>query len=325
MNQAEKLLSTLTAYEVSYNDSYRIVINQDRTIKVPDILKSIAVQYDNNVETITFDCPRYWDGNDFYNMNVYINYMRSDGHVGSYAAKNIVVDDNDKTMIHFDWTITEDVTMVSGKVSFLVCIKNLSASNKPHWNSRLNQDLKVENGMEVYGRIVENSPDIIEEILARLDAFENERTHWIELFKTDEILPETNLKAIDPGNFIIDNVQLAIDEGETYVVNWNGIEYTATAIDATNFVGEQAVMLLNDGTNIETSEGMRFSIVYNVVNGVAELRDAKGAVALIVSIYKADKVIHKIPEEFIPDSIATKYYVQTYVTDQLGVVENGYY
>ena len=325
MNQAEKLLNTLTAYEVSYNDGYHIIINQDRSIKVPDILKSIAVQYDNNVETITFDCPRYWDGHDFYNMDVYINYMRSDGHKGSYTAKNVVVDKNDNTMIHFDWTITEDVTMVSGTISFLVCIKNTAADTKPHWNSHLCRDLKIENGMEVYDHIVENSPDIIEEILARLDMFQNERTHWIEILKEHEILPETKLTSTESGNFVIDSIPIEFVVDETYIVNWNGVEYTSTAIDATAFVGEPSVMLLNDGANIETSAGMIFVITHIVGSNTIELRDAKSATLLDVSIYKANKVIHKLPEEFIPDSIATKNYVHTFVIEQLGVIENGYY
>ena len=318
MNKAENLLNSLTAYKISYNNEYHVNVNPDRTITVPDILKSIAVQYDNNVETITFDCPRYWDGNDFNNMNVYINYMRSDGHKGSYAVKNLVVDKNDNTMIHFDWTITEDVTMVSGKVSFLICIKNNAADTKPHWNSHINQDLVVAKGMEVYDVVVENSPDVIEEILAKLDTMEKERTHWVETFKGNEIMPEVYLETIGSGNFIVDTTPLDLVADETYIVNWNGVEYVSTATDATWLVGDQAVLLVNDGANIETSENVVFTITYNVNNNVLELRDAKDAIKLSVSIYKCDKVIHKIPDIFIPDSIATKDYVHTYVSEQLG-------
>ena len=52
-----------------------IIIGRDRYITVPEGLKRIAVQYDHNVETVTFDCPRYWDEHDLSTMNIYINYI----------------------------------------------------------------------------------------------------------------------------------------------------------------------------------------------------------------------------------------------------------
>lgn len=325
MSQAENLLNTLELYEKSYNNNFHIVVNADRTITVPDILKSIAVQYDNNIETVTFDCPRYWDGHDFHKMNVYINYMRSDGHKGSYAVKNLCIDENDNTMIHFDWTISEEVTMKSGKLSFLVCIKNTVNDEKPHWNSRLNQDLVVENGMEVYDHIVENSPDIIEEILVRLNTFERNRTHWIELTKSTEILQNTELASVEAGKFVIDMSSYTFTIGKTYIINWNGTDYQATAMDATNIVGEPSVMLVNDGANLETSDGLIFIITHIYGNNVVEIKDPKNTTSLNISICEADKVVHKLSEEFMPESMASKKYVQEYVNEQLGVIENGYY
>ena len=67
-----------------------IVINDNRFISVPNSLKRIAVQFDHDIETVTFDCPRYWDDNDMSKMAVYINYMRPDGFTGAYIAKNVI-------------------------------------------------------------------------------------------------------------------------------------------------------------------------------------------------------------------------------------------
>lgn len=174
MSQAEELLNSLEDdYVLNYStDEPHIVINPDRTITVPNELKTIAVQYDNNVETVTFDCPRYWDEHDFSTMNIFINYMRSDGVKGNYAVTEIDIDANDDSIIHFNWTISEDVTLKSGTLSFLVCIKNNKADIKPHWNSRLNQELIVAPGMEIYDHVVEHSPEIVEEMLTRLDTLE---------------------------------------------------------------------------------------------------------------------------------------------------------
>ena len=41
-----------------------IVIDKDRNITVPKSLQRVAVQFDHNAETLTFNCPRYWDNND---------------------------------------------------------------------------------------------------------------------------------------------------------------------------------------------------------------------------------------------------------------------
>lgn len=40
-----------------------VVINQDRTVIVPESQRKIGIQYDHNVKTITFDCPRYPEEN----------------------------------------------------------------------------------------------------------------------------------------------------------------------------------------------------------------------------------------------------------------------
>lgn len=100
--------------------SETIIINADRTVVVPEDLKRIAVQFDHNIETVTFECPRYWDGLDMSQMNVYINYIRSDNHTNSYPTEVISADE--ETM-RFRWTISNDVTEVKGEIAFLVCVK----------------------------------------------------------------------------------------------------------------------------------------------------------------------------------------------------------
>lgn len=171
MSQAEDLLNSLTTDgEVEEH----IVIGNDRFITVPQSLKKIAVQYDNNVRTVTFDCPRYSDGRDLSTMNILVNYMRPDGKPGQYSADNVTIDEIDNTVIHFDWEIREHVTRVNGTLSFLVCAKktNSDGTNKNHWNSELNQDMTISKGLNCSGAIVEDYPDLIAQILIRLDNVE---------------------------------------------------------------------------------------------------------------------------------------------------------
>ena len=156
MTKAEELLNTLSddsAMTLTTEPSIEphIVIGSDRRIAVPNQLKRIAVQYDHNIETVTFDCPRYWDNYDMSTMTIYINYKRPDSIFGSYIADNIRIDESDDTIMHFDWTISKNVTEKAGTISFLVCIKTVNGEGKDvnHWNSELNSEMYVSQGLEV--------------------------------------------------------------------------------------------------------------------------------------------------------------------------------
>ncbi len=151
-----------------------IVVNEDRTISVPEELRCIAVEYDHNIETVTFDCPRFWDGHDFSEMNVYINYRCADGKVGQCFCDSVTIDESDDKIIHFDWTISRNLTCAKGKIAFLVCIKSLDDSGglSKHWSSRLNQEMEVMEGIECVGEPVDVEPPVLEEILTRLDLLE---------------------------------------------------------------------------------------------------------------------------------------------------------
>lgn len=166
MSQADELLKTLAA---DATEEEHIVIGIDRVITVPESLKKIAVQYDHNMRTVTFDCPRYCDGRDLSEMKLYINYMRPDNKPGKYPADNVVIDETDETIIHFDWTITKYATEKNGKLSFLVCAKKLDTkgNEENHWNSELNQTFEISQGLEVDEQIEELYPDIITKLLTR--------------------------------------------------------------------------------------------------------------------------------------------------------------
>jgi hypothetical protein len=130
-------------------DEPHIAIGSDRLITVPKELRNIAVQYDHNIETVTFDCPRYWDDNDMSNMTVNINFVRSDGHEGTYICKEVTIDAADPDVIHFNWTISREVTEVSGKLTVIVCIKkdNAGGITSQVWHSQRCETFSVLPGL----------------------------------------------------------------------------------------------------------------------------------------------------------------------------------
>ena len=143
MSTANELFTT-----ASGADEAHIVINSDRSVSVPDELKNIAVQYDHNIETVTFDCPRYWDGNDLSTMTIKINYVKTDGSNGTYICGKPTVDTSNENLIHFDWLISNDVTASSGSVKFIVCVQKLEAGEPVQvWHSQINNQTSVLPGL----------------------------------------------------------------------------------------------------------------------------------------------------------------------------------
>lgn len=168
MSQAEELLNSLTESDISLQSANpetepHIVVGDDRFVSVPKELQRIAVQYDHDVETVTFDCPRYWDDLDMSDLSIYINYMRKDRVVGVYKATDISVDTTNDRIMHFNWKISRNVTEVVGQIKFLVCIKKGDADGNEvnHWNSELNTEMYISEGLEAGEGYFDSYPDII--------------------------------------------------------------------------------------------------------------------------------------------------------------------
>lgn len=194
MSQAEDLLNSL-ADDGSWIDmNNHIVIGSDRYWVVPEDVKKIAVENDHNIETITFDCPRYWDGRDMSQMRVYINYMRADDEKGADLATNVVVDEEDDTIMHFNWTITGHLSAVQGPVTTLVCIQKVAedGTEERHWNSELCTDLYISPGMECEAEVIAHYPGIITAVLHRMDEVEELTTREAMLSYVETYLMENS-------------------------------------------------------------------------------------------------------------------------------------
>jgi hypothetical protein len=200
MSQASELLNSLT--ETTPDEivtGSNIVIGRDRFLVVPESLKKLGVQFDHDVETVTFDCPRFWDEWDLSRMKIYVNYMRVDGGLGSCLCKNIVVDSEDSEIVHFDWTVSGNVTVVEGGLSVLVCAKAVDSDGleKTHWNSELNTDMYISKGLRCQETILRRYPDIITQLLLRMEHAEAEvtpdaiRTRINECLATENTTRET--------------------------------------------------------------------------------------------------------------------------------------
>lgn len=155
MATAAELFASLNAEEP------HIIINSDRSVTIPEELKNIAVQYDHNIETVTFDCPRYWDGNDLSEMIVNINFVRPDKYEDTYVCKNVTVDSNDPNIMHFDWTISRNVTEVSGTLTFIVCVRKsyIDGETSQVWHSQKCDACTILPGLKCDQVVIPSDPE----------------------------------------------------------------------------------------------------------------------------------------------------------------------
>ena len=202
MSYADELLNSLSedgvmALTAESSTEPHIIIGSNRKVSVPDELKRIAVQYDHNVETVTFDCPRYWDDHDMSQMKIYINYKCPGGSLGCYIVDSVTIDEADNTIMHFGWTISRNVTLKDGNLSFLVCIRKIDVETGEevnHWNSELNMEMYVSKGLECNEITEELYPDIISQLLLRMESVEAVFAPTVEI---TEIEGGHHLKMVD--------------------------------------------------------------------------------------------------------------------------------
>lgn len=278
MSQAENLLNSLNTPLGLANESEEphIVIGDDRIITVPDQLKRLAVQYDHDIETVTFDCPRYWDEHDMSQMSVYINYLRSDTYRAAYKADNITVDATDDSIMHFNWTISRNVSLVTGKIVFLVCVRKTDDGGNEvnHWNSELCKDCYVSEGLEPNAEeLKEAYPDIIEqwhdELINRADAGDFNGVTFTPSISDDGVLSWTNNGGLEnPKSLKINSVTFTPSVSEDGVLSWtnDGGKANPASVKVSGVTYTPSIN--SDGTLSWTNDGGKTNPSPIKVNGV---------------------------------------------------------
>lgn len=136
---------------------------ETRVITVPASEKLFGVANDGNSERKHFRCPKIVGDNiDLSTMHLYINYQNANGDKYPYLVEDIRTDGD---YITFSWLISPNVTAYKGQIKYIVCAKNGATAE---WNTTLAEGTVLE-GLEATEEIVEKNPDIIEQILTRLD------------------------------------------------------------------------------------------------------------------------------------------------------------
>lgn len=136
---------------------------ESRTITVPETEKIFGVFSDGNTERKHFRCPKVvGDGIDLTTLHLYINYQNANEKKYPYLVEDVQADGD---YITFSWLISPDVVSYKGTVKFVLCAKK---GTELEWNTTIAEGTVLE-GLEATDEVVERNPDIIEQILAKLD------------------------------------------------------------------------------------------------------------------------------------------------------------
>lgn len=141
------------------------------------------------------------------------------------------------------------------------------------------------------------------------------RTHWVEAGETVEIVPEQSVSVHVPSvdMYAIEQAP-ALEIGKTYVIGWNGVEYTCIGLDGSDVsnavVVENKVVLgdlytFSNGTLGTAATGEPFMLICGTVSGASLImvKPFDGE-APTLSIHECkSEIIHKLDPKFLPDNI----------------------
>ena len=149
-------------------DNEVIVIDNDlRKITIPASITLLGVESDENVRALHFQMPKTYKGLDLSEFAIRINYMNANNVGDTYAVDDSEISDEN---IVFTWTVGRVACMYKGNTKFIVCLKKKDASGNvlKEFNTSL-ASLPVLEGLETTEAVVAENPDIIEQILTKIE------------------------------------------------------------------------------------------------------------------------------------------------------------
>jgi hypothetical protein len=259
MSLAENLLNSLdeTAYKNSRiagiePEEAHIVVGQDRVIIVPNNLKTIAVKGDKDIETVTFDCVRFWDENDLSTFAIYINYILPNGDEGTYIPQ---ISTKAEDIFTFDWQIGSEITYAQGKLTFWIVAKltDDNANLVKQWSSFQNSECSIaQGGDKIYVPEKQEDKDVISQAISVSTNAANEAKKYAE--KAQEVAQGVvsikNVYQNSNGYLVIE-----LTNGETKVFPLPSSGGGGTGEDGKDGVGIQNVEIIGGNLLVTLTDG----------------------------------------------------------------------
>ena len=198
----------LLAAAAEETDDKTLVIDNDlRTITIPPSIKSLGVESDADVLRLQFRMPSTYGNIDLSTFAIRINYMNANGDGDVYPVTDAAVADG---YITFSWLVGRSAAAYKGNVHFIACLKNMDLSSviTEEFNTTV-ATLPVLEGLETTEKVVQQNPDVLENILARLGRLEAGGTGTGGACNIPRIetavngQPKINLRDLESGTYII--------------------------------------------------------------------------------------------------------------------------
>lgn len=146
---------------------YLVIDAESRKINIPSRIKNLGVESDADVKRLYFKIQKQYGEMDFTKADIRINYVNANGEGDAYAVTDKQTEGGTVT---FSWLIGRNAAEYKGNVCFVVCAKtsNTEGIVEKEFNTTL-ATLPVLEGKETTQQIVQQYPDVIEQILKRLE------------------------------------------------------------------------------------------------------------------------------------------------------------
>lgn len=144
--------------------------NDLRIITIPSSLQTVGVESDEDVRRLNFQMPKQYHEIDLSEFSIRINFMNANNQGDVYAVTDKAVSGDNIT---FSWLVGRNALAYRGSIRFIVCLKKTDAEGvvQQEFNTTV-ATLSVLEGLETTEAVVAENPDIVGQILARLDELE---------------------------------------------------------------------------------------------------------------------------------------------------------
>jgi hypothetical protein len=200
-------------------DSTLVIDLERRVIDIPPTIKHLGVESDKKVKRLNFRVPATYGDVDLSEFDIRINYFnaKTQGDVYPVTDKAVTDDGN----ITFSWEVDDFVVRYKGTVKFIACFRLLgeNAETLRELNTTP-ASLPVLEGLETTSAIINQNPDVIEQMLLRLNNLENFGTvsdeqvaaavdNYLTLHPIEGVTDEQVAAAVE--NYLVEN---PIEDGE---------------------------------------------------------------------------------------------------------------
>lgn len=166
MATAEEILAAANGVD---GQSVLVIDNDLRVIAIPDDVKLLGVESDDDVRRLYFSMPRQYGEVDLSGFAVRINYINANSEGDVYTVGDAQTDGD---RITFSWLIGRHAARYAGNVQFIVCLKRFEGGEVVQEYNTTVAALPVLKGLETDEAVVQENPNVIEGILLRLSALE---------------------------------------------------------------------------------------------------------------------------------------------------------